>query len=140
MTNEIQNSNDKYKNKMKQNNGFTLLEVLIAALILVVAVAGIFSVFIFTKRSTNLPGSQFQALNFARQQAEDLRVDVIYPDYNADSGDLSTGYHGPESITIGSLPATRSYFVSNGPDSNGDGLPDWRAVTVTINWNEPTPP
>lgn len=120
-----------------KNSGFTLLEVLVAMLILVIAAAGIFSVFTFTKRSTNIPGSQFQAMNLTRQTAEELRDQVRYDYYSTGMGNLTEGTYS-ESVNIGNLPGTRTYIVSN-YDLDGDGIAESRKVTVTVNWDEPTP-
>ena len=123
---------------MKSKNGFTLIEVLVSMLILVIAVAGIFSVFTFTKRSTNIPGRQFQAMNLSRQQAEELRVAVQNYYYINNIGPLATGSYGPEPVNLGTLPGTRSYVVTN-VDLDGDGIAESRKVTITVNWNEITP-
>ncbi len=112
------------------------MEVLIAAVILLIAVAGMFSVFTFGKRSTNLPGSQFQAVNLARQQAEELRAAVNQYYYVTNSNDLSTDPYAPEAVNLGSLTGARFYTVQN--VNLGDGK-NSRKVTITVNWVEPTP-
>ena len=120
---------------MLQKKGFTLVEVMVAALILVIAVAGIFSVFTFTKRSVNLPGSQFQAMNLSRQEAEELRVAVDYATY--DTGNLAPGTY-TDTITSGSFSGTKTYVVTN-VDLDNDGINESRKVVITVNWDEPTP-
>jgi len=125
--------------------GLTLIEVIISALVLSIAVGGLLLVFSMEKGVISRTGRRVQAMDFARQTLEQLKNAVGADTWPA-SGDLSSGTHNSEgflTLTGDFGPggkfagAGRSYIVTNmDPDSSG-GDPDYKSVTVTVDWDEP---
>ncbi len=125
-------------------HGFTLVEVVISALILTFAVGGLLFVFSTEKGVVSRTGRKTQAMDFARQTLEGLKNDVnalTWPN----AGNLGTV--GTD-ITVG-LPSselrdkfggTRHYRVTN-INADGDAAyedDEYKQVTVTIDWTEPS--
>lgn len=114
-------------------HGFTLIEVIISALILSMTVGGILFVFSTEKGVVSHSGRRDEAMNFARQTLEELRNEVRedtwdtgnlrihQTPWNSLSGDFGTKFSGQ-----------RKYEVTAGP-----ALDAYRAVTVTVDWTEP---
>ncbi len=130
--------------------GLTLIEVIISALILSITVGGILFVFTTQVGVVSRTGRRIQTMNFARQTLEQLRNKVGADTWPA-SGGLSSGTHNSEAflslagtgfgvgepfgVTAPAIP--RSYVVTDiDPDSSG-GDPDYKSVTVTVDWAEP---
>ena len=113
--------------------------------LLALLTAGAYSVFTLIGQgptSTGMNTQSVQALNFARDTLERLRLSVsssgvtgaalandpasvtptVYPD------DLPSGY------LKNSCGGTRQYEVK-AVDKNGDGIADYTKVTVTVRWN-----
>ncbi|GAG34459.1 unnamed protein product [marine sediment metagenome] len=125
------------------NRGLTLIEVIISALILSIAVGGILLVFTTEKGVVSHTGRRVQAMDFTRQTLEQLKNAVGADTWPA-AGDLSSGTHNSEGFLT--LPgdfgpggrfagAGRSYTVNDVLDS-GDII--YKSVTVTVDWSEPT--
>ena len=120
--------------------GLTLAEVIVAALILAITVAGV----LFMLTSENIAvfrtGHNVQAIDFARQTLDELRNAVREDTW--DTGFLSPGPHSTEPFLSLSgtelgdnFNATRRYDVQSGP-----ALGSYREGTVTIEWTEPDLP
>lgn len=118
-------------------SGFTLTEIIVASVILATAVAGLFASFIAAKRYSVQSKSRLMAVHNAQYILESLRQDVRADTWNLSSSALSTGIH-PVSNTmlsgelVAKYNATAQYNVEQGPSPNG-----YRAVTLTIHWDEP---
>ena len=132
--------------------GLTLIEVIIASLILSITVGGILYLFSTEKVVISRTGRRVEAMNFARQTIEQLRNEVRDDTWLV--GTLSAGTHSTEAFL--SLSGTelgdkfpgqgRSYTVTDidadsGFDSDGNGVKtddiDYKKVTVTVDWTEP---
>jgi prepilin-type N-terminal cleavage/methylation domain-containing protein len=122
-----------------RQKGFTLTEVLIAMLILSLAAAGMFAVFITGKGFTLRCGRKFEAINFARQTTEHLKDDVRATTWDLSGAPLSLGNHN-EPLPSGDLKdkwsGQRNYQVNWGPNDYGHDQ-RYKVVTVTVSWNEP---
>lgn len=122
--------------------GFSLIEVIVAALILVLTVGGILFVFSTEKGVVSRTGRKVQAMDFARQTLERLKNEVSAETWSA-GGDLGqVGVAITEPLSAGEFRdkfnATRSYIVTNvNPDG---GEVDYKSVTVTVEWEEPLEP
>lgn len=119
--------------------GFTLIEIIIAMLLLTFAATGIFAGFVSSKRYSNLAYHRLQSLNLARRTLESLRMDVDATTWGTPASDLNVGLHplddflGPDGITF-----ERSYDVGF-IDLNGNEVDDGNEphnVTITISWHE----
>ena len=110
-------------NKKLSQNGFSLLELMVAAAILAMAIFGIFLAF-----STGFQGMADArditvATNYAREEMENLK--------NISFGSLSNT-DSPESFTIPNQ--TKFSGTKNIEDSNGNT--DLKKVTTTVSWND----
>ena len=110
--------------KKINQNGASLVEVLIAALIFTIAATGLFTTFASQRETTKRSQRQVQAAYYGRQVLEELRSKV--DQRNWDSGDLQEGVHN----LAPSGPYSATYTVTT--TANGG-----RKVDLTITWNEP---
>ena len=135
---------------MSRRKGFSLVEVVIAMLILSVVAAGMLTIFAVGRRSVELAGHRIQALDFARETMEGVKGRVGgYLWSPTPDGSLDDSSSGPdhavglpagcELLTIDS-GADRSYTVWD-VDVDEDGTFDpgeeYKRVTVTVTWTEP---
>lgn len=133
--------------KIKKSIGFTLLEIIISMLILSMVTAGIFGLFVTSSKYIVEAGHRLQAINYARQVAENLKIYVtadtttpIPPGANTaliagtdkpytDSGIATTPQNSITNTNIGVGVPTCTYTVQ---DLAG-GL---KSATITVTWNE----
>ena len=124
------------------NHGFTLLEVMVSMMILVLVVAGTFAVCTAGERFVREAMHRSEALDFARQAMEQLRDEVRASTW--DSGNPSDPLSPGDHVLV--LPAgefrdrwsgVRQYHVDS---LNWDGNPatiEAKRIIVTVTWNEP---
>ena len=118
----------------KFGTGFTFTEVIIAALIVAILSAGVFSAFWGTQYFLNRARHRIQAFNFAREALDKMRSDVNYQ-YKDPAMDVIPPTHTEAGIIVGdvaSLGGTLTYGVEE-PIVNG-----YKQVTIEVKWNEPT--
>ena len=77
-----------------------MVEAIVAALILSVSVVGVFAAMSSQKAPTAQADRRVLAAQAAKQFLEDLRSKVNAVDYQADTGLLSIGVHGPTVVGI----------------------------------------
>lgn len=116
--------------------GFTITEVIISALIVVILSAGIFSAFWGTQYFLNRARHKVQAFNFAIESMDRLRSNytyssspAMYPGYNHSDTEIGGGIIKGE---LANLSGTLTYDVTE-PQVNG-----YKQVTVKVHWNEPS--
>ncbi len=105
-----------------QAPGFTLVELLLAALLLVVAIVGLLTAVPVGYRDIVYGGRVSQAVELAQQKLEDLK-DVPFP---------------PTSGTQTSGPYTLTWTVTG--VGFGAAAADLQKVTVTVSWAQTTRP
>lgn len=122
-------------------SGLTLLEVLIAVLILSLSVGGILLIFSTEKVALSSTQRKMQGIGFCAQTLEHLKNEVGEDSWNVPAQPLSLV--PPTHTTEGFLTlagtelgdrfgASRIYDVAAGP------VPDsYREVSVTVDWTEP---
>ena len=118
-----------------EKRGFTLIEVIVASLILVFTVAGLLFVFSSEKAALERAGRRIQAMDFARQTLEQLKNEVRADRW--DIGELRIHTEAPQALPGkfgANFAAQRGYVVTAGPAPIADS---YRIVTVTVNWSEP---
>jgi prepilin-type N-terminal cleavage/methylation domain-containing protein len=124
-----------------RKQAFTLLEVIISSLILSITVAGVLYIFSAEKGVVARTGRRVIAMEDARRILETLR-NKVNKDEDEEWPDGDSWFEGTHTETIGSkalFNATRIYTVEDiDLDSPADGYPDYKKVTVTISWSEPT--
>lgn len=131
--------------KPKSSTSFTLLEIVIAMLILSLVVAGLFGLFVNSTKFIVESQHRLQAMNYARMVAEQLKVYVSAdPDTPAGAGAaLAEGLEKApstigldDSITFGGVPMSCKYDVDEDINILGS-LTDLDKVTITVTWTEP---
>lgn len=109
----------KPSSKSRTKAGFTLIELCVAAAILVLGFAGLMGMLSVGRASASLVENQLAAMHIARGMLEDLRKNDYY------SAQLSAGTK--------QLSGNRGTYVVA---DVGDG---WtKNITVNINWEEPS--
>ena len=108
--------------KLTRSKGFSLIEVMIALVILAVALLALAGLMVTTTRNNSFGGHMTEAATFAQDKLEQLRAS---PWAGIIAGaDTQVGATG--------ISYARSWTV----DANPNG--DQRWVTVTIIWTDPT--
>jgi type II secretory pathway pseudopilin PulG len=127
-----------------KKQGVTLVEVMVAALILALAVGGVLFVFGTEKVVTARTGRRVMAMDYAIQRLDILKNAVTATDWVNDSGALAETNPNwtpspPEQIPSefgdpARFNCRRSYRVTNvGPANN----PNYKQVEVKLEWDEP---
>jgi len=121
------------------SSGFTLIEVMVAAMIIVILAAGLFGAFTGAQHFLNRSRHRMQAYNFATEAMDRLRGNYQYAqnpqmDPVPISG-MSGSQIGMTDATIAGqmevTSATLTYDVTE-PQANG-----YKQVTVKVHWYEP---
>jgi len=113
---------DSYGEKIK-SQGFSLIEVLIALVILSVALLALASLMVQTTKNNSFAGHMTEAATFARDQLENLRISSWV--------NVVTGNDVRQGST-GINYARRWIVVSNVAPPN-DTI---KEITITISWND----
>ncbi|OGQ01930.1 MAG: hypothetical protein A2026_18955 [Deltaproteobacteria bacterium RBG_19FT_COMBO_46_12] len=107
---------------LKRSKGFSLVEVLIALLILAVSLLALAGLMVTTTRNSSFGGHMTEASTFAQDKLEQLRVSPW--------AGVATGNDTIQSST--GIIYTRNWTVT----PNGGGNQRW--VSITLNWTDPT--
>ena len=139
--------------KQKQR-GFSLVEVMVTMVVISIGVLGHVSFQRIVYRDTGLAGTRNVASELASEKLEDLRgYSILGSDIGSfafeDIGSNAGGSLSNGTVTVGNTDLTRSWTVTNyyyttdlaAPSTTvptGSPLPDFKAVTVTIGWQDVT--
>lgn len=136
----------------RPEQGFSLVEVMVTLVVLSIGILGHVSFQKIVHRDTGLSGTRNVASNMAAEKLEDLRAFSVlkttagsfaYEDIATNAGgSLANG-----TVTVGNADLTRSWTVTDyyydsdlsAPTTSvptGSPLPDFKAVTVTISWQD----
>lgn len=115
-----------FKNRRMFLTGFTLVEVIVALVIMLITATGVFSSFIVVKRYVVRATHRILALNFARQELEEFR-----PQASSLTPTTWTSYENLPGEFYSKFNAQRCYKVEIVTDR------DYHKVTVKIRWDEP---
>lgn len=113
-------------NYSAKSYGFTLIEVLIALVILSVAFLGLAGLMVQTTKNTSFGGLMTEAVTLAQDKLEELRA-TSWNNLGSFSG-------GPEQIGSNNR-YSRSWAVQGPPPSPGDTV---RTISVTVSWDDRT--
>lgn len=150
--------------KFLKKKGFTIVELLIATMIVVFVAAGMVVLLGSTAQLSGRRTHHYEALEFALQTVDSLKdyvtADETNARYHINGDDPGAGCGGPggppryalQELFVGGqghchpLPAgsmirsrfggQRTYTVQD-VDLDGDGNPDLKRVVVRMNWTEP---
>ncbi len=124
-------------------HGFTLIEVLIALVILSIAFLGLAGLMVQTTKNTSFGGLMTEAATFAQDKLEELRAtswvaitpgsDLIHVVDDGSGGrkvEVKDWSVLPKNLTSSKDFARRWTVVSNGNLN--------RNITITVNWNDKT--
>ena len=117
--------------------GFTLIEVLVSAIIVVIAVVGLAYSFSTGRGMVDRYAAARDGLAAAEQRMERLSVLGFHDPLNAD---LTPGVHGPLPRPLnGNTTGTETWTVTwvDDPADNAGGDPnpnDYKQVTVDVSW------
>jgi Tfp pilus assembly protein PilV len=124
--------------------GFTLIEILAAAIIGILIAAGTLMAFVTAAQlSSQVAPYKVEASHLAQQTLERFRNRIACDDDWFDAvtcnGSPQSGPHTiPASSSITNLPlAVRTYNFAPGADVDGDGTFDYYTMQVTVCWNDP---
>jgi type IV pilus assembly protein PilV len=115
-------------NLSMRSKGFSLVEVLIALLILAISLLALAGLMMTTTRNSSFGGHMTEASTFAQDKLEQLRVSPW-------AGVVT----GTDTITtaIPGVPGTGIVYTRNWTVTpNGDDNQRW--VSITLNWTDPT--
>ena len=112
----------------KISKGFSLMEVLIAIVILSITLLALAGLMVQTTRNNSFANNLTEASTFAQDAFERLRARP----YNSMTGgvDVITGSTNPKSST--GQVYTRTWTIVKNPDSSH------AEATITMNWSDPT--
>lgn len=119
--------------------GFTIVEVIVALMIVLIAATGIISSFSISGGYIARAGRKGLALDAFRQRAEKLLVAVNQTGWNSPANPLYAPEGGNMSYTVNltqgefrdKWQGSLNYTVSNTNDTS------YREVAMTVNWKEP---
>ena len=111
-----------------KKNGFSIVEVIVAAMIFAFVAIGIISMTSSIRPKATISERKVGAALVAKMYLDWLRGKVDASTYN--DGYLAVGYH-VNSYTLGSVTYNISYVVTNDTETGG------RNINMLINWLEP---
>lgn len=111
---------------LKHQRGISLIEAMVAALILAVAILALTGLQVTTLSNSGQSRINTHALNFAEEKIEELRNFAIFSTYD----NLS---NGTDTVASPSATLNRSWTVTDCPNSA-----TCKQVSVTITWNDAT--
>ena len=105
--------------ELRNHKGFTLVEIMIAIFILVIALLGLISVTVMVVKGNSFSKTMTTATTLAKDKMEQLK--------NTDYGSLAGNTDTAESIY------TRTWTVSSDPP--GSPAAGMKTIAVTVTWN-----
>ncbi len=109
-----------------ESKGFSLIEILIALVILSIALLGLAGLMVQTTKNNSFGGRMTEAATFAQDKLEEFRaIGWVKIPPNTSGIDYPKG--------TSEIVYTRNWHVSPNP-TNGN----LKEITVTINWNDQT--
>ena len=123
---EIIKNNQKFLKGLRPRQGFTLIEMLIALVILAISLLALAGLMTTTTKNNAFGGRLTEAATFAQDKLEELRA------YRWDSIPLNiTSIDSPESRT--GIQYTRSWIARLNPLNT-----NLKEIEITVNWNDMT--
>jgi type II secretory pathway pseudopilin PulG len=117
-----------------KSKGFSLLEILVASVIVIAVISGIFSSFVFFRDKCTSLYLSSEAINYARAiMEEQLIADYFsladyFPAVQLPAGDFRDKFNGQVTKTVG---------VLNEPGTSPP-VEMAKQITITVSWREPS--
>ena len=124
-------------NTLKKKKGFSMVEVIVAAVIFALAAAGIFSTISALTKPAAESDNEVTAALIAKQTLDKMRGDVRADTWQDASSNLYIGNNiSGGSFTIDGINYSIVYNVRTDDDQDGDGNPDTdgRWVDMQVIW------
>ena len=112
--------------RSKKQKGFSLLEVLIALVILSIALLGLAGLMVTTTKSNSYGNHMTEAATFGQDKLEELRI--TKRDLIVSGNDVVQGATG--------VPYRRSWTISTLPNPIPPPTDLQKAINLTVSWNE----
>jgi prepilin-type N-terminal cleavage/methylation domain-containing protein len=113
---------------LKRSKGFTLIEVMVALVILAISLLALAGLMLTTTKNNTFGGHMTEAATFAQDKLEQLRA-APWTGIVAGADTVTTAIPGAPGTGIS---YARNWIVADNPN----GTQRW--VTITINWTDPT--
>jgi len=129
---------------MRKKSGFTLVEILVSAVIFALLIVGLLSVFASGNRLMTHARERITGTELGRFFIDPMQMDVRQDTWNSNSLDLSASPVALTSQEVNNRDFSANYTVADGNslgvnyDSALAGT-DLRRVTTKIIWTEPSP-
>jgi type II secretory pathway pseudopilin PulG len=105
--------------------GFTLIEVMMGVMIIMIAIVGTFAYFTYGRTALDLAGHKRIAAEIASARLEEMRG-VAY-------AKLLTKAETDTVVSMGEVDGKRSTIITD-VDEDNDGKVDYRVVTARVTW------
>lgn len=120
--------------------GFSLMEVVVAMVIAVIAVLGLAHTFAAGRSLIDRYETARAALAYAEGRVETM-AGLSLPGHDPANPDLNTGWHGPVTVDLGNRSGSEKWFVQwvDDPVDNtpADSNPqDYKRVTLYVMWTQ----
>ena len=112
--------------RSEKSNGFSLIEVLIALVILAISLLALAGLMITNTKNNSFGSHMTEAATFAQDKLEGLRASVWGT--IVDGNDIVTGSTG--------VNYSRNWDVSNLPNPNPPPNDLQKTVAITVSWND----
>ena len=136
---------------MRPQAGATLLEIMVAMVILALLASGVFGALVFSRRTMTSSSARLLALSYAEQVAEELRTEigsnslnVAHPARDLPGGNLMSSLSSPTrtyTIRNGKFDAAGAIVWEPGLDARGQPINDtnydFKEVRVNVTWQQP---
>lgn len=118
-----------------KKRSFSLLEVLIGAVIIAISLGGLLSVFVGSRKYIRQSQKRLGAYNVGRQVLDDLRGSVAASNWDAGNSPLAPGtYPNYKTVTLEGIKYIVDYEVANvAASGSGDSAVN-RAVKVKVKY------
>ena len=140
----------------KQKKGFTLVEIIVATIIIALVILGMMSVFLAGNKHVIHARERMTSAEIGKLFIDPLQLDVNWSIWTLGAAGnalaIGTTYCDGDVThtqnkncppagqrTINNRTFTSTYVTSAIPDGNADHNDNVRRVTTTINWTEPSP-